>query len=115
MTAHHRNIQDLIEQELGVRVSVDDVADDVTMATAVTEIIRRDPQRVSIIFVNTGATPVFIGFHEDVSSTNGFRLPPSGGVLAFNWREDLTMPAQSWFGVVAAGSSTLKVFSARIL
>lgn len=50
-----------------------------------------DPERVQLTIYNLGASEVYIGFSGDVSSSNGMLIPPSGGFMGINVRDDFDM------------------------
>lgn len=59
--------------------------------------------RKSVIIQNHGSTPVFIGYDDDVTAENGFRLPGVDGASL-----TLDSTAQVW-AIVETGSQDVSV------
>lgn len=74
---------------------------------AVARLFRQDPDRLGFLVVNLSTADLFIGPFQDVSTTKGIRLGPSGGNISLLWEEDFETVAWEWFAVASAAASDL--------
>ena len=100
-----------LQRFFGGRTAEEDA--EITVGTTVVQIANRDPERVSLIFVNLGVSSIFIGPFTTPSTTRGIRLGPSGGTVAFDVFEDAHLPSLQWFGIGDLAGGTLFRLSAR--
>jgi hypothetical protein len=102
-------INDLLEIELGAptRPVINPVLSQV--GTAELQVLRNNPNRIQFILVNLSANAMFILPQPGVSSSNGIRIPPSGGSGSFWWKEDAAVVSWDWYVVASASSSNLLV------
>lgn len=77
--------------------------------TTATIVVKNNPDRVGLIIVNLGANDVYIALNNGVSSTNGIKLPASGGNVTMTVRDDFTLPAREWDGIGNGGASLVYV------
>lgn len=73
----------------------------------------RDPERVTLVFMNLGTTVIFVAPTPLVSTTLGFRLGPSGGLVAMDVWEDAHAPTLEWFAIGDLAGGTLFRLSIR--
>jgi hypothetical protein len=67
-----------------------------------------DPDCLAALIINLGINDVNLALLTNaVSATFGILLTASGGTLALNIRDDLTLPSKQWAAISPAGPSTL--------
>ena len=84
-----------------------------TATTSVQQVFGNDPERVSVLIVNTSTNSVYIGFSEAVSATNGLLLSANGGSFQSDVEEDLMLPIRAVYCLAAGAGSGLYVLTAR--
>jgi len=92
---------------------VRDITNTFNVAAAVQEVAGGDADRVFVLFVNLGANQIWIHNRADVSTTNGIRVAPSGGVVGFTVLQDGILSALPWYAYGVIGGSTLYVMQVR--
>lgn len=80
-----------------------------TIQTTPTVVVKGNPDRVGLIIINLGANDVFIALNNTVSTTNGIKLPNSGGNVTMTLRDDFTLPSREWDGIASGGTSAVYV------
>lgn len=85
----------------------------VQVGLASQEIVAAEPEQVGIIIVNLSAATVWVAPGLLVSSTRGIRLPPSGGSVSLNVRDDFTLVTRAWHAIASAALSDVYVLSIR--
>lgn len=73
------------------------------------QLVRNNPDRVAIIFQNVGTVDAHIDITNQVTTTNGLTLL-AGAIKNFLVSEDAAMVILEWFGIVGAGSTTIRVW-----
>jgi len=73
----------------------------------------RDPERMSLTFVNVGASPIFIAPFKGVNTLRGIRLGPAGGFISMNVEEDAHLPSLEWNAISDAAGGLLYRLEAR--
>lgn len=81
-----------------------------TIGAAVATVIEGSGDRVGLLIVNLGANDLYISLNSGVSSTNGIKLAASGGLAAFDVRDDFTLPARKFFGISPNGNTSVYVY-----
>ena len=67
-------------------------------------------ERVGLIFVNLGATNIFVNFDPAISTTNGIQLAPNGGNVTMTVVFDFTLQTRRWYAIAdAVGPGNLLV------
>ena len=87
--------------------------EDFTVGTAVIEVAHGDAERVSLTFVNLGATTLYIAPSINVSAAWGMRLAANGGTVSMNVVDDSLLPALNWRAMGSAPAGVLYVLSVR--
>lgn len=77
------------------------------------QILGADPERVQLTIYNLSASEVYAGFSADVGSNNGMLIPPAGGFLNMNVRDDFDMVIHPVYIYSAAAGNQLYVVSNR--
>lgn len=103
------SLHSLIARDFNVRTRQEDERAITAMTTAVAQIVPNDSSRLAMVIVNLGSQIVFIRNRRPPSSSAGFSLGPGGGALILHYRDDFYMVGHDWFGLSAAGTSTLYV------
>jgi hypothetical protein len=107
-----KSIRDLIAAELGIdtiRVSDNPLGVDVDTADKI--ILKADPMRYAFVLVNVSANNVYIKPRRAVVGTAGILVAASGGFIAFNWRDDLILPAVEWHALAASDNSSIEIYA----
>lgn len=81
-----------------------------------TEIVKNNPNRVSLIIQNIGTSDVAISFTPDVTFVNSIRLHAGGGAVSTDFNTDGEAVGFDIWAVCASGQSTkLRIYSVIIL
>jgi hypothetical protein len=80
---------------------------------ALASVLVNDPDALQLIFINTGAFPVFLHLRQDDPPTQGIQLGANGGGTTMNVREDGTLPCREWFANSPGGASSLYILRIR--
>lgn len=98
---------DLIANLYGVktRFVINDVASSVGIASQV--IANKNPNRVSILFVNLSPNSLHISPLPDVSTSKGVYLAPNGGYAMFQFDKDFQMVTTEFYGIAGAAGSNV--------
>lgn len=83
------------------------------VAAAQIEVAPGDSERVTITFVNLGATTIYIAPSLAVGAGRGMRLGPTGGMISMNVEEDSLLPALNWFAFGSGPAGVLYTLSVR--
>lgn len=97
-------VEEILGQEVGGRFAVEEFL--APVSTTVAEILRNDPERVGWLLVNTGLVELEIAWLRPATAPSAIFIPPNGGSLTVNVREDFVLPTHSLLGRVAAGTTT---------
>ena len=92
---------------------LDEVSEVDSIGTSASEIFGNDPERVFVLLVNLSANTMYIGFNEQVGSSNGIVLSANGGSLILNSKDDYTLTGRSLFALAAGAASNLYKLSMR--
>lgn len=76
-----------------------------TVTINVSQLIENNADRVALVIINLGASPVQIGFSDQVSATNGITLFASGGSITFTLRDDFTLQTFPIWAICPLGGS----------
>lgn len=77
------------------------------------QVAANDSERVFILMANIGIELVTIQINRNAASNEGFLLPPNGGLLAFNLKEDFVMPSYLFNAISSGLGSSLTVIEVR--
>lgn len=68
------------------------------------QFLRQDPRRIAFVFMNLSANALGILPSGNIVAATRQLTVPSGGIAAFNFRDDLVLPGLEWFvlGTAAA-------------
>ena len=107
------NVADLIAREFGVvtRVTRNPMVDEVMIAK--TQILPNNPSRLGWTAVNLSANNIYIALDQDVASTHGILLTPSGGSVSVNYKEDFE--SVCWAAWAVAGADNSDIFIIEVL
>ena len=72
-------------------------------------LIEASADRVGLVFVNQGASDVFISTRNDVSTTQGTRLSAAGGSATLKVRDDFTLTARRWYAISGGAGNVVQV------
>ena len=108
------SVYDLISNQYGAQVAVNDPTDNLSISTADLIIAKNDPKRIALIIINLSTNVIYVKPKEQASATSGIRLAPSGGSVSMNWTTDLHLPAQEWHAIASGASSAIYITSVRL-
>lgn len=94
--------RELTQKRWGVPLTFQETNFSVTSTNQV--IVKNNPDRVSLTFVNNGANDMFVGLSTLVA-TVGIKIVNSGQAINFNVDDDGEMPAQTWWAISSLGTS----------
>jgi len=106
MTAYGAALQ-YAEIEFGGPVAETDST--VSVATTATKLVGSNPDRVMLLLVNLGATPVNVAPANDPSSAKGITLSQNGGSMVTIVRDDGTLPTREWYGIATSAAANVYV------
>lgn len=84
-----------------------------TVATAVAEVLRNDPERLMWLIVNTGSVIARVSWATAAGVANTIPIAADGGSLSVNVREDFVLPTHSLQASVGVGTTTLRITTVR--
>lgn len=102
-------LDDLLKNEFGVDTYQGPGTGVVSVGTTATKVCQLNPNRVGLTFINNSINTIYLFTDNSVSSSRGIQLAGGGGSISFNWRDDLVLNAQEWFGIAPAGPSNIFV------
>jgi hypothetical protein len=80
-----------------------------TVATSPTRILAGNPNRLSAVIVNLGTTSVYVGPHNDVSSTKGIYIVNNGGYVSMSFETDFELVSEPWWAISITSTGALYV------
>lgn len=92
---------------------VEDLAAVESIGIVQTEVLRNNPERVFVLFVNLSVNTMYVGYDEAVGSTRGILLAPNGGSYQADVEEDFTIPVHAHHVVSTGVLSNLYVLTVR--
>jgi hypothetical protein len=81
-----------------------------TVGTTIVEVMRNNPDRIFWLIENRSANDIYLGFKNDVSSTNGVRLAAAGGSASMTIEEDGNVTGWQVFAVATGAGSSIYSF-----
>lgn len=102
-----KNVVDLIEDELGVNVGINENPELTQIGTSAAILFRQNPNRVAAVVVNLSNNVLFVSPGGGVSTSKGIRLGANGGSMSLSWRDDFTLPAKEWTIISDVGTNNL--------
>lgn len=102
---------DWLKKEYGYNI-LETESTPVTSAVPV-EVIQNDPDAVSVTFINFGGQDIFLSLRQNAPASSGIRIVANGGSFSLNLRDDLTLPARSWYATSPGGASSLYILRLR--
>lgn len=91
----------------------EEVTTEVIVSAAVTRLVKSDPDRLGLLFVNLGTDSVYLTPDNRPSTTRGLFLVNNGGQVSLFVKDDLTLPSREWYATTASGISTVYVVEIR--
>jgi len=104
-----QTLDQLLNNEYGVDTYQGSQTGVVAVGTVSTKVIGANPNRVALVFVNNGINNVYLFTDNTVSATKGFLLAGGGGSVTLNWRDDLVLNAQEWWGIAIGAADNVFV------
>lgn len=99
-TAH-----DIIQERFGVKTSYQEQPQVTQIETTVTKFLSYNPNRLGIVFVNTGANNVYLAPSNDSAVGRGILLTANGGSMSMNIFEDFELVNMEWFAIADGAAS----------
>lgn len=84
----------------------------VTIGTSSGIAVAPSSERVSLTFINLGASDVVISTKSPATLTRGILIPSGGGIVAMSVQEDGHLPTVGWFGISAVANTGFIVLEA---
>lgn len=81
----------------------------VSVATSATRIVGNNPDRVMLLLINLGGTPVYVRPANNPSDSAGVQLSQNGGSMVTIVRDDGTLPTNEWYGVAPSVAANVYV------
>jgi len=77
--------------------------------STVTQILKANPNRLSVLVINLGAQAVFLTPDNSPSSTRGIYLAPNGGSMILMFDKDFQLPASEWWGICSVDNNDVLI------
>ena len=101
-------IDDLIQKEIGALGFTEGEDTVIPVGTTDEQILKADPDRLAILFINLESNPVWIKpGGRPATTTSGIRVPPTGGQIYTLYKEDLTLPSLEWHGIAETAENDI--------
>lgn len=81
-----------------------------SLGTTAQLVLSNNPNRLGWLIINLSTNTVYLHFENDVASTKGTLLDPSGGAASMVWDEDFQATGWSIWGVASGASSAIYAF-----
>lgn len=75
------------------------------VGVAAIQIMSANPNRVSFLVVNLSANNLYISPLNDVASTKGIYVAPSGGSITVQWDRDFELVSMPFFAIASGAAS----------
>lgn len=102
-------LEQVVQKYLNIDRQFEAQPKSIAVATSLTTILKNNPNRLAVIIINVGANNSYIGFDQNVSSTNGIFLAANGGSLSINYQQDLTLSQYEMNAISITAPSTFYV------
>jgi len=100
---------DLIREEIGVTTREEENPEVAALGAASVVFLRENANRVFFLIINLSANPAYVRPGLAATAAAGIYLGPNGGMVAFNVKDDKTIPTREWWGTTPAGASNIYV------
>jgi hypothetical protein len=104
-----KTASELIQDRFGVKTSYHEQPEITQLETTITKSLSYNPNRLGLVFVNTGGNNVYLAPSRDVSVGQGILLTANGGSMSMNILEDFELVNMEWFGIADGAASTCYV------
>lgn len=81
----------------------------VQVGLSTTEIVKNNPDRVQLTFVNNGNNTVHVDITNEVSTSLGVKIS-AGGSISITKADDGELVNRKWLGISEVAASNLRVF-----
>ena len=102
-----KSAHELVAERFGVRARVLENPAATSVGTSSVVVARRNPNRYVAVFMNIGATNIFLRPNRAATVTAGVRLAANGGSLSMDVETDFILPAQEWNAIGDSGGGVL--------
>lgn len=99
----------LLNNEYGLDVHPGRDTGVVSVLTTVTSVLPNNPNRVGLSFHNLGSTNIYLYLENNPSANQGILIAGGGGVVAFDWRVDMSLISHEWYAIAPSGATNLQV------
>ncbi len=79
------------------------------VAITATRVLTDNPRRLSVLIMNVGANPIYIGRDNTVSSSKGIYLAAGGGAITLQPDQDFNSVASERWAIAVGGVSTIYI------
>ena len=77
--------------------------------TTLTRLTTNNPNRLSLTFINSGASNIFLSFHTGVAVGVGIRLGANGSSVALTWDRDMSLVTREFYGIASGAASAMEI------
>ena len=109
------NVRDLLVNEWGISTSPRENPITASIPTTVTQILRNDPKRLTLVIINLSANSVYVAPNNRVATTNGIYLVPNGGAVSLLYRDDYQLCTSEWWAISNTGTNAIYVLENLIV
>lgn len=71
-------------------------------------VLKNQPDRTSILLINTGTTTITLSTRSPVASGSGIILASNGGSFSANVRDDAITPAWTWYAIGSGAGGSIQ-------
>ena len=107
----------LLESLFGIRTYDRESDPAFQVLATVTQVLPYNPNRLGIVFVNTGGSNVYLSPRNTVAVGRGIRLAANGGMANLKWDEEFQLVASEWHGIADGAASNfyyLEILSQQV-
>lgn len=84
-----------------------------SVGTTPVKVFKQDSERTFLHIINLSGVAMYLGFAQDVSSSNGILLSANGGFVIINAKDDYTLATNEFWLVADAAASNYLYHSMR--
>lgn len=104
-----KTLQELLQATYGVKTRIQENGAGFQVNPVETKIVSSNPNRVGCVFVNNGASNVYIKPIRPAVLNVGIKLSANGGTVTFSWDHDFELIASEWYGIADGAASNFYV------
>lgn len=97
---------DIVQERFGVKTSYNEQPKVTQVETVKTKVLSYNPNRLGLVFVNTGGNNVYLAPSNNVAVGEGILISANGGSISLNILEDFEFASMEFYGISDGAAST---------